>query len=73
MIQVKETITGKEHKSPSNHENDDLKYANIDPMGGQPNREPLSKPAEPPLNKKTEDLQKKGARHKAEEDSFNLL
>lgn len=46
--------------------------AKINPMGGEPDRDPLSKPQKP-LNKKTEELQKKGAQQKAEEDSFNLM
>ena len=46
--------------------------AKINPMGGTPNRDPLLKPQKP-LNKDTEDLQKKGAEKKAEEDSFNLM
>jgi hypothetical protein len=46
--------------------------AKINPMGGEPNRDPLNKPQEP-LNKKTEELQKKGAERKYEEDSFNLM
>ena len=44
----------------------------IDPMGETPNRDPVTKPQEP-MSKETEELQKKGAQRKSEEDSFNLM
>lgn len=56
--------------------NDKIKSTNpaasIDPMGEAPNRDPIMKP-QSPLKKETEELQKKGADRKAEEDSFNLM
>jgi hypothetical protein len=56
--------------------NDKIKSTNpaasIDPMGETPNRDPIMKP-QSPLKKETEELQKKGADRKAEEDSFNLM
>ena len=46
-------------------------------MGGTPNRESISKSEQKEeqkkMSKETEELQKKGADRKAEEDSFNLM
>lgn len=71
---VKETVGNVKESLTKN--TSDLKInpaASINPMGDHPNREPLSKPDQKKMTKETEELQKKGADRKAEEDSFNLM
>ncbi len=82
MNTVKETITGATSKTDANKngssaglvnpDNNPMSAASINPMGDTPNRDPMMKPQKP-LSKDTEELQKEGAKRKAEEDSFNLM
>ena len=67
---VKDTINSVADsvKSTAHDQADPLFHAKIDPMGGE--KTPLQKPE---MNQKTEELQKKVAKHKKEEDSFNLM
>ncbi len=67
---VKDTINSVAEavKGTAKEETDPLFHAKIDPMGGE--KTTLQKPQMTP---KTEELQKKGAKHKKEEDSFNLM
>ena len=70
---VKESVFGSKPSNNTPSEADDpIKAAEIDPMGQTPSRPTQHDPQEP-LNKETEELQKKGALRKAEEDSFNLM
>ena len=73
---VKETVTGGTTKNPQSADNaseiDPIKAAEINPMGQTPNRPPQTDP-QTPINKTTKELQKEGAKRKAEEDSFNLM
>lgn len=70
---MEETITGNiSHNKETPPVVSPMDAAKINPMGGEPNRDPFSKPQNP-LSKETEELQKKGAEQKAEEDSFNLM
>lgn len=67
MDSVNEAITSEPKLNPA---------ASVNPMGEQPDREPLSKSDQQhqkKMTRKTEELQKEGADRKAEEDSFNLM
>ena len=72
----KDTLTGASEPTEST-ESSINPAASINPMGSEPNREPLMKPSQEEgqsgMNKETKELQKKGADRKAEEDSFNLM
>ena len=74
VASVKDTLTGTTPNTPKETPPTipPMDAAKINPMGDTPNRDPLVKPQKP-LNKETEELQKKGAERKAEEDSFNLM
>ena len=72
VASVKETLTGTYSKEEARPVVSPMDAAKINPMDREPSRDPISQPQEP-LNKKTEELQKKGAERKAEEDSYNLM
>ena len=72
VTSVKDTLTGNPPPSQTPPVFPPMDAAKINPMGDTLNRDPLLKP-QSPLNKETEELQKKGAERKAEEDSFNLM
>lgn len=67
---VSDTVKGGTAKK----EADPLFHAKIDPMGGGEENSNKKTPLQnPQMNPETEKLQKKGAKHKMEEDSFNLM
>lgn len=77
---VKKTISGSENKVVESNEKAEkfdqdtnkIFNNNMNPMGDKQDRDPVLKPQKP-LSKATEELQKKGAKSKEEEDSFNLM
>lgn len=70
---VKETVGNVKESLTGNTSDPINPAASINPMGDHPNREPFLKPDKKKMTKETEELQKKGADRKAEEDSFNLM
>ena len=70
LSNVKESVTSTSHTTSSNPLNP---ASSINPMGDTPSREPIDNPEQKGMSKETEELQRKGADRKAEEDSFNLM